>query len=32
MDRLPKYLHTLWLEELQNLSLNKSKTEPSGTV
>ena len=31
MDRLPKYLHTLWFEELQDLSLNKSKTEPSGS-
>lgn len=31
MDRLPKYLHRLWFEELKNLSLNKSKTEPSGS-
>lgn len=31
MDRLPKYLHALWFEELQDLSLNKAKTEPSGS-
>lgn len=31
MDRLPKYLHSLWLEKLQDLSLNKAKTEPSGS-
>ena len=31
MDRLPKYLHALWFEELQDLSLNKAQTEPSGS-
>lgn len=31
MDMLPKYLHVLWFKELQDLSSNKAKTEPSGS-